>query len=135
MSASVASKNFSGSIVLIVDDEPDLREIIQEEFESLGAKVHVASNGREALNIANQFSPQVIISDIRMPGGDGIELLKNVRSQALANTQPVFVLVTGFSDVTKEQAAQLGADLMLSKPFHLSDFTLAVEKLLRARDS
>lgn len=107
-----------GKKVLVVDDEIDLREIICEDLELLGAEVFNAENGRIAFDLVERHNPDAIISDIRMPGGDGIELLKRVR--AVRSQPPPFIfLITGFADVTAEQALDMGAQGMLSKPFNL----------------
>jgi CheY-like chemotaxis protein len=111
-------KALLGKTILVVDDEADLREIIAEDIEMLGATVHSADSGRAAFEIAKRVCPHVIVSDVRMAGGDGIELLKSVRGSSL-NPQPAFFLITGFSDVTPDEAEKLGAQGMLSKPFNL----------------
>jgi two-component system alkaline phosphatase synthesis response regulator PhoP len=100
--------------ILIVDDEEDLRESIKINFEMDGYNVHVASGGREALEIVKRQKVDFIISDIRMPDGDGEELLHNVRAH---NPElPVIVLITGFSEFSREEALKSGALDLLSKP-------------------
>lgn len=111
-------KLLDGKKLLVVDDEVDLREIISEDFEMMGAEVFSAENGRVAFEIAQRVLPDAIVSDIRMPGGDGIELLKSVRSE-MPSPQPRVFLITGFADVTVDQAKEMGAQGMLPKPFNL----------------
>lgn len=111
-------KLLAGKKVLVVDDEADLREIISEDFQLLGADVSTAENGQAAYELAMKIHPDAIVSDIRMPGGDGIELLKRIRSSVLKK-QPRVILITGFADVTMEQAKEMGAQGMLPKPFNL----------------
>lgn len=116
--------DLTGYKILIVDDEEDLREILSEDFSLQGATVFTAKNGREAYDIALAELPHVILSDVRMPDGDGVELLKRIRA-VYGTTPPHIFLLTGFSDLKPEQAAELGGQGLVSKPFSL--------KLLRER--
>ncbi|CAN5400515.1 hypothetical protein BH10BDE1_BH10BDE1_19970 [soil metagenome] len=118
------STDLTGYKILIVDDEQDLREILSEDFSLQGATVFTAKNGREAFDIAVRERPHVILSDVRMPGGDGVELLKRVR-EVYGSAPPHVFLLTGFSDLKDDEAALLGGQGLVSKPFSL--------KLLRER--
>ena len=109
---------FNGVRILIVDDEPDLREILYEDFSFYGATVSTAKNGREAYEIAMREQPHVILSDVRMPEGDGVELLQRVRIQ-FPTAPPVFILLTGFSALAPERASALGSQSLVSKPINL----------------
>ena len=110
--------DLKGYKILIVDDEADLREILSEDFSLQGATVFTARNGREAFDLAVREQPHVILSDVRMPGGDGVELLKRIR-EIHYDTPPHVFLLTGFSDLKPEQAAELGGQGLVSKPFSL----------------
>ncbi len=110
--------DLNGYKILIVDDEEDLREILSEEFSLQGATVFTAKNGRDAFDIAIRENPHVILSDVRMPGGDGVELLQRVRA-VHDTTPPHIFLLTGFSDLKPEQAVEMGSQGLLSKPFSL----------------
>jgi CheY-like chemotaxis protein len=121
-------ERLKGKTLLIVEDEVDLREPLVMEFESLGCRVFEANNGREAMSVLQREKVDAVISDIRMPGGDGIELLKNIKG--LNYVFPVVMLITGFSDLTKEEAYHLGAEAILSKPFDLDEIDAAVLKIL-----
>jgi CheY-like chemotaxis protein len=74
------SKALAGKMILLVEDEADLREPISEELMYFGAKVLQAANGQEALRLLEANPIDAIVSDVRMPGGDGVELLKNVNA-------------------------------------------------------
>lgn len=110
--------DLTGFKILIVDDEEDLREILSEDFSLQGATVFTAKNGRDAFDIAVRELPHVILSDVRMPGGDGVELLKRVR-EVYGVAPPHVFLLTGFSDLKAEEAALLGGQGLVSKPFSL----------------
>lgn len=109
-------KDFEGKTVLIVDDEQEIRELLKDEFEYYGAVVLEAANGKIAAEILEKQPSDFVVTDIRMPGGDGIELLRTIK----ARTQSIPVLVmSAFSDISKNEANQLGADAFFSKPFNL----------------
>jgi DNA-binding NtrC family response regulator len=105
--------------LLIVDDEPDLRGILSSELEYLGAKVYQAENVTAAKLIIDQHNIDLVISDIRMPGETGIDLLSYIKSKS--NDGPPVILITGFADITNQSAMEKGAAALLSKPFLLED--------------
>lgn len=105
--------------LLIVDDEADLREILSSELEFMGAKVHQADNITIAQKILDAEKVDLIISDIRMPGGTGIDLLEIVKARSPEKI-PV-ILITGFADITIEDAFHKGAEALVNKPFKLDD--------------
>ena len=109
----------SGKTLLVVDDEVDLRDIVASELEYMGAKVFQAENVANAQLILAENKIDLILSDIRMPGGTGIDLLDNVRSKN-SETPPV-ILITGFADITVEDAFDKGAEALVNKPFKLDE--------------
>lgn len=121
-------KSLEGKTVLIVEDEVELREPLVMEFEGLGCKVFEADNGATAFDIVCREALDLVISDIRMPGGDGISLLKKIRERG--TKMPVVMLITGFSDLSFEETYDLGAEAVLQKPFDLDEMEDAVERLL-----
>ena len=114
-------------LVLVVDDEPDLREMLVSELQSINTKTREAKNGREGFQIVKTEKIDLIISDVRMPGGNGIEFLEETKKQNLRN--PIFVFITAFSDVTREEIHARGAEGLLSKPFDLPDLIESLEWL------
>jgi CheY-like chemotaxis protein len=108
-----------GKTLLVVDDETDLRDIVASELEYMGAKVFQAENIAAAQKVLMHETVDLIISDIRMPGGTGIDLLDVVKSKNV-NVPPV-ILITGFADITTEDAFDKGAEALLNKPFKLDD--------------
>ena len=123
---------FKGKRLLVVEDEADLREPLMLEFESLGCIVFGAGNGKEALEIVKAEQLDAIISDIRMPGGDCVELLKSVK--AIQHNFPVVMLITGFADLSREEAYHLGAEAILTKPFNLDEIDAVVERILTPKE-
>lgn len=115
-------------IAMIVDDEPLLREILKEEFESAGYQVIEADGGRAALSRLLQQPVDVVVSDIRMPGGSGLELLDAIVK--LGPGQPPVFLVTGYSDVDRAGAVARGAADLFEKPYRVRDLLQAVAQRL-----
>lgn len=118
--------NLESKKILIVDDEPDLREMLEFEFEMSGASVSTASNGREAIQLILSESFDLVISDIRMPGGDGVELIKKMNEE---NIYTPLVFISGFADIQVDEAYELGASGYFPKPFVLQDIVNKVEQL------
>lgn len=108
----------SEKVILCVDDEVDILELFRDEFVDAGFKVLEASNGAEAFDLFQSNKIDCIVSDIRMPGGDGVSLVKNVKETGAE--LPIF-LVTGFSDYTAEDLSGLGVSAVIFKPFDLEE--------------
>jgi DNA-binding response OmpR family regulator len=119
--------------ILVVEDEPDLREILMMVFEQEGSHVAAASDGNQALELLKTYKPDLIISDVRMPNCDGIKFLEAVRKQH--PTEPPFFLATGFADINEEQARQKGAVSLIYKPFNIQDLFHSLETHLRRHQS
>jgi CheY-like chemotaxis protein len=118
-----------GIKILVVDDEPDLREIISSRFQMEGSHVTLAENGESALKILERNDFDAVISDIRMPGKSGTELLEVLK--ATQNTSPkkalpAVILISGFCDLAHKDALARGATALLVKPFDLDDMITAV---------
>lgn len=112
--------------VLVVDDEPDLRDIIGTELERAGLKTACAENAAAALALMKEQAFQIIVSDVRMPGGGAIELLEGLAP--LKTQAPAVILVTGFSDIALEEAYHRGAEAVLTKPFNRGELVAAVKR-------
>ncbi|GIL16500.1 MAG: hypothetical protein BroJett040_02510 [Oligoflexia bacterium] len=117
-----------GKRILVVDDEPDLRDILKDEFEFCGATVAIAENGKEALHLIKETTFDLILSDIRMPGGDGVTLAKEVK--AMNHSKPVMMLITGFADITSDRAYDLGIEGFFTKPFNLEVITRSAQSAM-----
>lgn len=116
--------------LLVVDDEASLRGAIAFDFERRGYHVLLAASGNEAKALLAHTTVDAIISDVQMPDGDGIELLRWVREQN--HCIPVFIFITGYSSLSVEQAYALGADSLFVKPF---DRKILSETVVRLTES
>jgi CheY-like chemotaxis protein len=106
--------DFSGFHFLIVDDEPDLREIIVDEIKDYHGTFCEAGGGFAAFELFEKQKFDCVISDIRMLDGTGIELLDLIRTK---NTTVPVILISGFADISEEEALNKGATAIFSKPF------------------
>jgi two-component system response regulator PilR (NtrC family) len=114
--------------LLIVDDEPGIRQVLTLVFQRDGHKVRTAENGRLALGALHQEPADLILSDVRMPDMNGIELLRAAR-EALPDV--AVIMMTAFATVdTAREAFKLGADDFVQKPFDVDELKLVVAKAL-----
>ena len=118
--------------LLLVDDEPYYIEIAKEWFEREGCRVLSAENGLDALPLLEKNRVDAIITDIRMPGMDGVELVKQLKAKG--NYTPTAVALTGFSDLSVRDAYELGIETQLSKPVSRKVLLAAVQKALTDRE-
>ncbi len=123
-------ENKSCHEVLIVDDDEDLRFILEAYVSAAGFKVLLATTAEEALTIlAERSSIEIIISDFRMPGMSGLEFLRKVRDNNAE--KPSFVFITGFNDISVEEALDGGAEALFFKPFDEESLTILLNKLIK----
>jgi len=120
-----------GLTVLVVDDEPDAREVLAFVLLTRGARVEEAGGPEAALAYLAMHTPDVLISDIAMPGEDGYSFIQRVR--ALQNDGkraiPAIALTAFVRDVDRERALRAGFDLHLPKPMPVSSVVQAVFEL------
>lgn len=115
--------------ILIVDDEPDLREAIAFDFRRRNFNVLTASSGNEAIKLVESSQIDVVLTDVRMPNGDGVELLDRIKARNVF--LPVVMFITGFSDMPLEEAYDRGADAVFSKPFDRKVLFEAVSRVIQ----
>ena len=110
--------------VLIVDDEPEVRQVLQEFLSGRGYDVLVAESGSEALSVLGVDQPDLVLLDVTMPGMDGVETLRRI----VARPQPVTVImVTANADIaTTSKLLAMGAVDYIPKPFDLDYLDQAV---------
>ncbi len=118
--------------ILCVDDETDILELFRDELQECGHCVLEATNVKDALALFGQNQVDCVISDIRMPGEDGLELAKKIKAQK--KDVPVF-LVTGFSDYTSEELGQIGVDAVIFKPFDLEEVISMIRGVVEEEES
>ncbi len=115
--------------ILIVDDEPELCELFEYDLTSKGYNVITANGGNEGFDTFKMKETDIdlVVSDIRMPKGDGIEFLQNIRS---INQDVPVILLTGFADVNEEEVKSMGAFCLLNKPIRAKQLSAEIEQAL-----
>jgi DNA-binding NarL/FixJ family response regulator len=119
--------------VLLVDDEPGLREAVQAYLEDSGFSVRAASNAQEGWDLLQQEMPDVLISDIMMPQVDGYQFLAQVRDDVRFKGLPVLFLTARGMTSDRIQGYNAGCDAYLSKPFDPEELVAMVSNLMERR--
>lgn len=117
--------------ILVVDDEWELRNLMTEFLTGEGYDVIQASNGEEALELAEKEEPQVILLDVKMPGIDGIEVCRRLKEEDKTRFIPV-IMVTALEDRDVDAFVE-GADDFVTKPFILIELSFRVRSMLRIK--
>ncbi len=104
--------------ILFVEDEPEILELISEELRYSGFTVKGAMCGNEAIDILKVEKFDFVISDYRMPNGNGMAILNHVANMT---NPPVFIFVSGQADVSAEECLKAGAKKFIGKPFDLDE--------------
>jgi DNA-binding NtrC family response regulator len=117
--------------ILVAEDEANLRLVLQKELERAGHSVRVAPDGEAALKILEESNVDVLLSDINMPGMNGMELLRRVHQRP---NPPEVIMLTGHATVeTAIEAMKLGAYDYLSKPYHITELDALVKQAAEKR--
>jgi two-component system KDP operon response regulator KdpE len=114
--------------ILIVDDEPQITRVLRTSLDAHGYDLRVANDGETALQIAHDWPPDLMITDLSMPLMDGLELCRRFR---LRSNAPIIVLSVKGEERTKVQALDAGADDYVTKPFGINELLARVRANLR----
>lgn len=114
--------------ILLVEDDKDLSKIIQAFLKKEGYEVVCAFDGNEGVALANRETPKLILLDIMLPGVDGLEVCRNIRTNSIA---PIIIISAKNSDMDKMVSLGIGADDYLTKPFSLLELGARVKSHLR----
>jgi signal transduction histidine kinase/ligand-binding sensor domain-containing protein/DNA-binding response OmpR family regulator len=119
--------------VLVIEDDEDIRLFLREYFEG-NYRILEASNGNDGLEMANTFHPDLIISDIMMPGKDGIEICSLLKNNIRTSHIPIILLSAKASLNDHKKGIETGADAYITKPFSPDILSLTVGNLLQSRN-
>jgi two-component system, OmpR family, alkaline phosphatase synthesis response regulator PhoP len=121
----------SKSKILLVDDEPDILELIGYNLEKEGYEVHTASNGREAVEVARKIIPDLILLDVMMPEMDGMEACREIREDARLKHALIAFLTARNEDYSQIAGFDAGADDYIPKPIKPRVLISRIKALLR----
>ena len=116
------------AVVLLVDDDPAIRDSLSKELRAAGYTTVTATNGAEGLAAVQSHAPDVILTDLAMPRSDGFELISALRASSAV---PIVVLSVRGGDADKVRALDLGADDFVTKPFSVNELLARVRAQLR----
>jgi DNA-binding response OmpR family regulator len=115
-------------LVLVVDDEPMVREVVVRYLELDGMRVHEAADGTAAEAFLTSHRPDLVVLDVMLPGTDGLSILRSLRA---AGTVPVILLTARADEVDRVVGLELGADDYVVKPFSPRELVARVRSVLR----
>lgn len=117
--------------ILVVDDEEDILDLITFGLKKEGYRVVGSKNGQEALQLALQEKPDLVVLDIMLPGLSGIEVLKRLKYQRQTQAIPVLMLTAKAEEVDRVLGLELGADDYVTKPFSVREVLLRIRAILK----
>jgi two-component system KDP operon response regulator KdpE len=118
--------------ILIVDDEPQITRVLRRSLTTHGYDVRVASDGLAAFQTFGDWPPDLVVTDLSMPGTDGLQLCRNLRA---ISQVPIIVLSVRGEEGTKVQALDAGADDYLTKPFGMEELLARIRAALRRAEA
>jgi type II secretory ATPase GspE/PulE/Tfp pilus assembly ATPase PilB-like protein/CheY-like chemotaxis protein len=122
-----------GAMVLLVDDEDQLRRVMKDLLERQGYTVVEARDGAQALDEVDRHAPDIVILDLNLPGVDGYSVLSQLRSRPATRQLPIIVLTAKGDEDNEVRVLQLGADDFLTKPFRARALAARLETALARR--
>ena len=126
--------NVKKAKILVVDDEAIIREYLAAHLSEWGHTVLAAENGRQALLLAAQEQPDLVLLDIQMPEMDGIETCKRLRSVPSTRHTRIIILTALDTRDRLEETIDIGADDFLGKPINLAELRVRVSSMLKVKD-
>ncbi|BDG49139.1 MULTISPECIES: response regulator [Parageobacillus] len=117
-----------GNKILIVDDQYGIRILLNEVFQKEGYTTYQAANGMQALEIVQKHRPDLVLLDMKIPGMDGIEILKRLKE---IDRDIKVIIMTAYGELDMiQETKELGAMMHFAKPFDIDDLRAAVKRLL-----
>jgi len=123
--------NLSKLHILIVDDEPDNRDLVMDIVTLFGARASAAESGRDAMDQLEQAAPNLILLDLHMPGMDGWEVHRRLRDRAAMRAVPIIALTALAMPEDERRVKEAGFDGYMTKPFVIYDLVELLEEWQR----
>jgi len=120
-----------GDRILVVDDDPDILQYVKMNLEREGFEAETASNGADALRLAAEQPPSLVLLDVMMPGMDGLTTLRHLRNDAPTSSVPVVMLTARALAQDRVKGLDLGADDYITKPFAVEELVARVRTVIR----
>ena len=117
--------------ILVVDDEEHIQELIKFNLEKNGYKVICADNGIDAIKLAKEQLPQLMLLDLMLPGMDGLDVCKEIRKDSSMSNMPIIMITAKGEEIDKIIGLELGADDYITKPFSVRELVARIKAILR----
>ena len=121
--------------VLVVEDDDSIVEALNFLMETAGFTVRIARDGLEAIDMAKQSTPDLMILDVMLPGCDGFEVARDVRARNNSKDTPILMLTAKNRPIDQEKATELGVNAFMTKPFSTREVVEKVKQMLSITDS
>ena len=118
-------------MILVVEDEPDIRDLVVLHLTREGFRCRTAGNGADALREARGAHPDLVVLDLMLPGMDGLEVCRRLRTDASTAAIPIIMLTAKADEVDRVVGLELGADDYVAKPFSPKELVARVRAVLR----
>lgn len=122
------------SKILIVEDEPDIRELLHFNLEKTGYQPYQAEDGEKALSLVKKHSPDLILLDLLLPGLNGLEVCRRIKRDPNLQHIPIIMVTAKGEEMDRVVGLELGADDYIVKPFSIREILLRVQKLIERRE-
>ncbi len=122
----------NGKRILVIEDDPDISHLLEIHLTDCAYRVDVVGNGIDGLELASKHDYQLLVLDIMLPGLDGLEICRRLRSKEI--TVPILMLTAKSSEIDRVLGLELGADDYLTKPFSIMELQTRVKAILRRVD-
>lgn len=117
--------------ILVVDDEPDVTELVAYHLKSKGYQVEVVNDPHASIDVARSFGPDLVVLDVMMPGLDGIQICRMIRADSKLKQVPVVFLTAKAEEDDRVRGFEMGGDDYIPKPFSVKELVLRVQTILR----
>ncbi|MBI4841414.1 MAG: response regulator [candidate division NC10 bacterium] len=117
--------------ILVVEDEPDIADLVKYHLEKAGLPARVVGDGKQALDLILRERPDLVVLDLMLPGLDGLELCRRLRGSAATRGIPVIMLTAKTEEVDRIVGLEMGADDYVPKPFSPRELVARVKAVLR----
>ena len=125
----------SKTVILVVEDDPDIMQLLTYNLQSANFEVVSATDGNDALTMARQYLPHLVILDLMIPGINGFEVCKELKRGADTQKIPIIILTARGDEVDRVVGLELGADDYVVKPFSPRELILRIGAVLRRAPS
>src|ERR1043165_5683554 len=119
------------SRILVIEDEPDIRQVLEYNLRLAGHEVSAAARGLDGLRLAREERPELVILDVMLPDIPGTEVCRTIKDNPQTRSLPVVMLTARGEEIDRVVGFELGADDYITKPFSVRELVLRVRAVLR----